>query len=85
MKKFISFFGRPLVGGILALIGILEYVLKIPASFLDIEISLWLILLIAGVVIIFTYIYRRLRILYFLKRYTSDSFGGSRPYQWNWV
>ena len=85
MKKFISFFGRPLVGGILALIGILEYVLKIPASFLDIEISLWLILLIAGVVIIFTYIYRRLRILYFLKRYTSDSFGVSRPYQWNWV
>ena len=26
MKKFISFFGRPLVGGILALIGILEAV-----------------------------------------------------------
>lgn len=85
MKKFISFFGGPLVGGILALIGILEYVLKIPASFLDIEISLWLILLIAGVVIIFTYIYRRLRILYFLKRYTSGSFGGSRLYRWNWV
>lgn len=85
MKKFISFFGRPFVGGILALIGILEYVLKIPASFLDIEISLWLILLIAGVVIIFTYIYMRLRILYFLKRYTSGSFGGSRLYRWNWV
>ena len=85
MKKFISFFGKPLVGGILALMGILEYVLKIPASFLDVEISLWLILLIAGVAIIITYVYRRLRILYFLKRYTSDCFGGSLPYRWNWV
>lgn len=84
MKKLILFFTNPIIGGILSLIGILEILFSIPSSYLNYRISLWIIVLVIGFIIFASYLYKKLRILYFIKTYTSDSFGGSRTYTWKW-
>ena len=84
MKKLILFFTNPIIGGILSLIGILEILFSIPSSYLNYRISLWIIVLVIGFIILALYLYKKLRILYFIKTYTSDSFGGSRTYTWKW-
>lgn len=68
----------------MSLIGILEILFSIPSSYLNYRISLWIIVLVIGFIILALYLYKKLRILYFIKTYTSDSFGGSRTYTWKW-
>lgn len=85
MKKFLLFFTNPIVGGALSLIGLLEILFSIPSSYFTYKISLWIIILIVGVIILFRYFWKRIKILYYIKTYTSDSFGGSHVYKWRWV
>jgi len=84
MKKLILFFTNPIIVGILSLIGILEILFSIPSSYLNNKISLWIIVLIIGLILFALHLYKKLRILYYVKTYTSDSFGGSRTYTWKW-
>lgn len=67
MKKLILFFTNPIIGGILSLIGILEILFSIPSSYLNYRISLWIIVLVIGFIILALYLYKKLRILYFIK------------------
>ena len=85
MKKFLSLFNNPIVGGILSLIGVLDLLFSIPSKYLTYQISLWIVVLIVGVIILISWGYRHLRICHYIKNYTSDSFGGSHLYKWQWV
>ena len=85
MKKLLLFFSKPIVGGILSLIGLLEILFSIPSSYITYPIPLWIIVLAIGLVILFPYLWKRLRILYYIRNYTSDSFGGSCLYKWCWT
>ncbi|WP_286438637.1 hypothetical protein, partial [Bacteroides acidifaciens] len=77
MKKLLLFFSKPIVGGILSLIGLLEILFSIPSSYITYPIPLWIIVLAIGLVILLPYLWKRLKILYYIRNYTSDSFGGS--------
>ena len=81
MKKLLLFFSKPIVGGILSLIGLLEILFSIPSSYITYSIPLWIIVLAIGLVILLPYLWKRLRILYYIRNYTSDSFGGSCLYK----
>ncbi len=85
MKKFLLFFTKPVVGGALSLIGLLEILFSIPSSYFTYQISLWIIVLVVGVVILSCYFWKRIKILYYVRTYTCDSFGGSHMYKWKWV
>ena len=85
MKKMLLFFSKPIVGGILSLIGLLEILFSIPSSYITYPIPLWIIVLAIGLVILLPYLWKRLRILYYIRNYTSDSFGGSCLYKWCWT
>ena len=85
MKKLLLFFTNPIVGGALSLIGLLEILFSIPSSYFTYQISLWIIVLVVGVFILLHYFWKRIKILYYIKTYTSDSFGGSHMYKWCWV
>ena len=45
MKKLLLFFSKPIVGGILSLIGLLEILFSIPSSYITYPIPLWIIVL----------------------------------------
>ena len=45
MKKLLLFFSKPIVGGILSLIGLLEILFSIPSSYITYAIPLWIIVL----------------------------------------
>lgn len=85
MKKFLLFFTKPIVGGALSLIGLLEILFSIPSSCFTYQIPLWIIVLVVGVIILFQCFWKRVKILYYITTYTSDSFGGSHMYEWSWV
>ncbi len=85
MKKILLFFTKPVIGGALSLIGLLELLFRIPSSYFTYQISLWIVILTIGILIIISSLIKYLRILYFVKTYTSDSFGGSCQYQWRWI
>ena len=85
MKKMLLFFSKPIVGGVLSLIGLLEILFSIPSSYITYPIPLWIIVLAIGLVILLPYLWKRLRILYYIRNYTSDSFGGSCLYKWCWA
>lgn len=85
MKKVLIFFSRPIVGGALSLIGLLEILFSIPSSYITYPTPLWMTVLIIGIVILLPYLWKRLRILYYIKNYTFDSFGDSYQYKWCWV
>lgn len=85
MKKILLFFTNPIVGGALSLIGLLEILFSIPSSYFTYQVSLWVIVLVVGAFILLHYFWKRIKILYYIKTYTSDSFGGSHRYKWNWV
>ena len=74
MKKFLLFFTKPIIGGALSLIGLLEILFSIPSSYFTYQISLWIIVLAVGIIILFYYFWKRIKILYYIKTYTSDSF-----------
>ena len=85
MRNFLLFFTKPVIGGALSLIGLLEILFSIPSSYLTYQISLWIIVLVVGIIILFHHFWKRIKILYYIKTYTSDSFGGSYMYKWHWV
>ena len=85
MRSFLLFFTKPVIGGALSLIGLLEILFSIPSSYLTYQISLWIIVLVVGIIILFHHFWKRIKILYYIKTYTSDSFGGSYMYKWHWV
>lgn len=85
MKKLILFFTNPIVGGTLSLIGLLELLFRIPSTYFIYQVPVWIVLLVIGAIILLPYLYKRIKILYYIKTYTSDSFGGSRQYKWCWV
>ena len=85
MKKLLLFFTNPIVGGALSLIGLLEILFSIPSSYFTYQISLWIIVLVVGVFTLLHYFWKRIKVLYYIKTYTSDSFGGSYQYKWRWV
>lgn len=85
MKKFLLFFTNPIVGGVLSLIGLLEILFSIPSSYFTYKIPLWIVVFVIGILILFRYFGKRIRILYYIRTYTSDSFGGSYMYKWHWV
>lgn len=85
MKKILLFFTNPIVGGILSFIGLLEILFSIPSSFFMYQVPLWIFCIIISVIIVFSYLWKRIKILYYIKVYTSDSFGGSYQYKWRWV
>jgi len=85
MKKILLFFTNPIVGGALSLIGLLEILLSIPSSYFTYQISLWIIVLVVGSILLLHYFWKRIKILYYIKTYTSGSFGGSHVYKWCWV
>lgn len=85
MKKFLLFFTKPVVGGVLSLIGLLEIIFSIPSSYFTYQIPLWIVILVIGVIIISRYVWKLLKIQYYIRTYTSDSFGGSHMYKWCWV
>ena len=85
MKKILLFFSKPIVGGLLSLIGLLEILFSIPSSYITYPIPLWIIVLAIGLVILLPYLWKRLKILYYIRNYTSDSFGGSCLYKWCWT
>ena len=58
MKKFLSLFNNPIVGGILSLIGVLDLLFSIPSKYLTYQISLWIVVLIVGVIILISWGYR---------------------------
>ena len=53
MKKFLLFFTKPIVGGALSLIGLLEILFSIPSSCFTYQIPLWIVVLVVGVIILF--------------------------------
>lgn len=71
MKKLLLFFTNPIVGGALSLIGLLEILFSIPSSYFTYQISLWIIVLVVGVLILLHYFWKRIKILYYIKTYTS--------------
>ncbi len=89
MKKFLLFFNRPILGGLLTftglVVGLLDIISIIPSSFVTYELPLWIIILITGIVLIIPHICKQIKILYYTKTYTFGSFGGSRGYTWKWV
>lgn len=66
MKKLILFFTNPIVGGALSLIGLLEILFSIPSSYFTYQISLWIIVLVVGVIILSQYFWKRIKILYYI-------------------
>lgn len=85
MKKLLLLFSKPIVGGILSLIGVLGLLLRIPSSYFIYPVPLGVIILLTGIVIMLLYLRKQLRIWYYIRTYTSDSFGGSYQYKWSWV
>ena len=55
MRNFLLFFTKPVIGGALSLIGLLEILFSIPSSYLNYQISLWIIVLVIGIIILFYY------------------------------
>ena len=51
MRSFLLFFTKPVIGGALSLIGLLEILFSIPSSYLTYQISLWIIVLVVGIII----------------------------------
>lgn len=85
MKKLQQFFTNPIIGGVFSLIGVLDILFRIPSKYFSYQISLWVIMLVVGVVILSSYFWKQIKIRYYIKTYTSDSFGGSYIYRWCWV
>lgn len=85
MKNILLFFSKPIVGSILSLIGLLEILFSIPSSYITYPIPLWIPIGVICFVILLPYLWKRLKILYYIKTYTSDSFGGSCIYKWQWT
>ena len=83
MKRIMLFLGSQIVGSILSLIAILEKC-GVSSFYLSYNVPLWGIILIVGILIILRYFFQKLIVLYFIKTYTFDSFGGSRIYTWQW-
>ena len=48
MKKILLFFSKPIVGGLLSLIGLLEILFSIPSSYITYPIPLWIIVIAIG-------------------------------------
>lgn len=85
MKKLLSILNNPIVGAVMTLIGVLELLFKIPSTYFTYQISLWIIILCVGLIILLSWIYKRAKIQYYIKKYTSDAFGGSCTYMWQWI
>lgn len=67
MKKFLLFFTNPIVGGVLSLIGLLEILFSIPSSYFTYKIPLWIVVFVIGILILFRYFGKRIRILYYTR------------------
>ena len=61
MRNFLLFFTKPVIGGALSLIGLLEILFSIPSSYLTYQISLWIIVLVVGIIILFHHFWKRTR------------------------
>ena len=85
MNKLLSILNNPIVGAVMTLIGVLELLFKIPSTYFTYQISLWIIILCVGLIILLSWAYKQIGICYYIKNYTSDSFGGSHLYKWQWV
>ena len=85
MKKLLLFFNNPILGGLLSLVGLIDILFKIDSSYFTYQISVGLIILILGVSILFSWAYKQMRIYYYIKKYTTGSFGDSHLYKWQWV
>lgn len=85
MNKLLSILNNPIVGAVMTLIGVLELLFKIPSTYFTYQISLWIIILCVGLIILLSWIYKRAKIQYYIKKYTSDAFGGSCTYMWQWI
>lgn len=85
MKKLLLFFTKPLVSGALALIGTLELLWSIPSKYFVAKVEIWIILLTALLILFVVLIWKRIRILYYVRTYTSGTFGSSYMYEWRWV
>ena len=85
MKKLLSILNNPIVGAVMTLIGVLELLFKIPSIYFTYQISLQIIILCVGLIILLSWIYKRAKIEYYIKNYTSDAFGGSYTYKWQWI
>lgn len=85
MNKLLSILNNPIVGAVMTLIGVLELLFKIPSIYFTYQISLWIIILCVGLIILLSWIYKRAKIKYYIKNYTSDAFGGSYTYKWQWI
>lgn len=85
MKKLLLFFTKPLVSGALALIGTLELLWSIPSKYFTTKVEIWIILLIALLIILIVLLWKKIRICYYVRSYTSGKFGNSYMYEWCWV
>lgn len=85
MKKLLLFFTKPLVSGALALFGTLELLWSIPSKYFTTKVEIWIILLIALIILLTVLLWKRIRICYYVRSYTTGTFGNSYMYEWRWV
>lgn len=84
MKKLLLFFQKPLIGGVLTFIGTLELIYNIPSKYFTYQIHIWIIILGVIAILLSSYLWKRIKIFYYIKTYTSDTFGDSYMYKWRW-
>lgn len=85
MKRILLFFTKPLVSGTLALIGTLELLWRIPSKYFTIKIEIWILLLIVILIVLSINLWKRVKIWYYVRYYTSGTFGSSYLYEWCWI
>lgn len=85
MRRLLLFFTKPLVSGALALIGTLELLWSIPSKYFTTKVEIWIILLIALIILLTVLLWKRIRIWYYVRSYTTGAFGNSHKYEWRWV
>lgn len=71
MRKLFLFFTKSLVSGVLALIGTLELLWSIPSKYFTTKVEIWIILLIALLILLTVLLWKRIRICYYVRSYTT--------------